>query len=84
MGLTMSELAIEHGRHTIKVDRWQSSWPTPHEVVGLDIQYFSRSLVKLDLDHKEAILLGKYLIEFGMNARDMEAEDGNSQARTTD
>jgi hypothetical protein len=75
-------LRVEHGNHTIKVDRWQSSWPKPHEVVGLDIQYFSRSMVKLDLDHKEAILLGKYLIELGMNALEVEEENDSSETRT--
>jgi hypothetical protein len=52
-------------------------------LVSLEILYYDHVLVALALDPQEAIQLGKYLIEYGMNARDrnkeMEIEDGNAE-----
>lgn len=53
------------------------------KLVSLEIKYYDHSLVALALDPEEAIQLGKYLIEYGMNARDRnresEIQDGNAE-----
>jgi hypothetical protein len=75
---------IVHQHHHIGVSHFYYR----KKLVSLEIKYYDHSMVALALDPQEAIQLGKYLLEYGMNARDrndeMEAEDGNSKTRTTD